>query len=63
MAAPLGGVIAMANDFNDVVYWKTCVQHQLVFVTHDVDYHFMDVDIVSANRRLGAGTPSTNSGR
>jgi hypothetical protein len=47
-------------DFNDVVYWKTCAQHNLIFVTHDADCAFMDIDIVSANRRLELSTGSSS---
>jgi predicted nucleic acid-binding protein len=49
-------------DFNDVVYWKTCIQHKLIFVTHDADCHFMDIDIVSANRRLGFSAGPSDAG-
>jgi predicted nucleic acid-binding protein len=41
-------------DFNDVVYWKTCSLHGLIFVTHDSDCAFADIDIVSANPKLAS---------
>jgi predicted nucleic acid-binding protein len=50
-------------DFNDVVYWKTCVQHKLILVTHDADCDFADIDIVTANGKLGrSAAPSIAPG-
>lgn len=41
-------------DFNDVIYWKTCSKHELIFVTHDGDCAFPDIDVITANRRMNA---------
>lgn len=39
-------------DFNDLVIADACRRHSLVLVTHDGDFHEVDVPVITANRRF-----------
>lgn len=40
------------TDFNDLYYYKFLIDKNIPFVTHDKDFKFQDIPIITANPRL-----------
>lgn len=44
-------------DFNDIVIAQICQENDLILVTHDYDFADMEIDILTANKRIISSIP------